>query len=139
MEGLSLNLPLLLKTVNHILVSPTNLVRQPLQIDVLQDCPYQARKGAYLDCAVLAAGLQPEHTESFGNNHPLLPVVGRGDTLKELEALKSSRTASCLVGNHTADGPVEDLRWCAVVEGAGLFGVHDMALVKEVVVAQLNV
>ena len=30
-EGLSLDLPLLLEAVNNILVSPTNLVRQPLQ------------------------------------------------------------------------------------------------------------
>lgn len=30
MKGLSLNLPLLLQTVNYILVSPTNLMRQTL-------------------------------------------------------------------------------------------------------------
>lgn len=31
-EGLGLNLPLLLEAVNDILVAPANLVRQPLQI-----------------------------------------------------------------------------------------------------------
>lgn len=30
MEGLGLELPLLLKTVNNVLVTPANLVRQPL-------------------------------------------------------------------------------------------------------------
>ena len=30
MEGLGLELPLLLKTINDILVTPANLVRQPL-------------------------------------------------------------------------------------------------------------
>ncbi len=41
------------------------------------------------------------------------------------------------MGDHTADGPVEDLGRCAVVEGTGLFGVDDVAFVKEVVVTQL--
>lgn len=92
---------------------------------------------SHLDCAVLATGLQPKHPQGLGNNHALLTVVRRRNALKELEAFKSSRTASCLVRNHTADGPVEDLRGGAVVEGAGLFGVYDVTFVKEIVVAQL--
>ena len=91
----------------------------------------------YLHGAVLATRLQPQHPESLRDNHTLLPVVGRRNALKQLEALKSCRAASSLVGDHTADGPVENLGRCAVVEGAGLFRVDDVAFVKEVVVPQL--
>ena len=97
------------------------------------------KEGSHLDCAVLATGLQPKHPQSLGDNHALLPVVGGRNTLEKLEALKSSSTASCLVRDHSADRPVENLGGRAVVEGARLFGVHDMALVKEVVVAQLSI
>ena len=41
------------------------------------------------------------------------------------------------MGNHSTNGPVEDLGRSAVVEGTRLFGVDDVALVQEVVVAQL--
>ena len=91
----------------------------------------------YLDSAVLATRLQSEDTQSLRDNHPLLLIVRRGDTLKELETLQSSSTASSLVGDHTENGPVENLGGCAVVEGAGFFGVDNVAFVEEVVVAQL--
>jgi hypothetical protein len=94
-------------------------------------------KTAYLDCAVLAARLQAENAESFWDNHALLAVVGRRDTLEDLETLKSSSATGSLVGSHAADGTVEDLGRSAVMEGAGLFRVDDMAFVEEVVVAQL--
>ena len=42
------------------------------------------------------------------------------------------------MGDHATDGPVEDLGRSAVVEGARLFGVHNVALVEEVVVPQLD-
>lgn len=92
---------------------------------------------AYLDRAVLATRLQSQDPQGLGNNHPLLAVVGRRDALEELEALKSCRTACSLVRDHTANGPVENLGRGAVVEGAGLLGVHNVAFVKEVVVPQL--
>lgn len=92
----------------------------------------------HLNCAVLATGLQPEDPQCLGDNHTLLLVVRRGNTLKELEAFKSSRTAGCLVRNHTADGAVEDLGGGTVMEGARLFRVDDMAFMEEVVVAQLD-
>ena len=98
----------------------------------------ETRYATYLHRAVLATRLQPQHPESLRDNHTLLPVVGRRNALKQLEALKSCRAASSLVGDHTADGPVENLGRCAVVEGAGLFGVDDMTLVEEVVVPQLE-
>lgn len=69
------------------------------------------------DSAVLAAGLQPQNAESLGNHHLLDLVVGRGDTLEDLEALKGGGTAGGLVGDHAADGLVEDTRGSAEVEG----------------------
>ena len=93
---------------------------------------------AYLDCAVFATRLQSQDTQSLRNDHTLLLVVGWRNTLKELEAFQSGSAASSLVGDHTADGPVENLGWCAVVEGAGLFGIDDMAFVQEVMVPQLR-
>ena len=95
------------------------------------------KDATYLDRAVLPARLQPQYPESLRDDHALLAIVGRGDALKELEALKSSRAAGSLVGNHSTNGPVEDLGGSAVVEGTRLFGVDDVALVQEVVVAQL--
>ena len=92
---------------------------------------------SYLNSAVLPSWLQSEHPEGLWHDHTLLPVVRRRNTLKELKALKSCRTAGSLVGNHAADGPVEDLGRCAMVERAGLFRVDDVAFVKEVVVPQL--
>ena len=92
----------------------------------------------YLDRTVLATGLQTQYPESLRDNHALLSVVGRRDALEQLEALQSSRAAGSLVGNHATDGAVEDLGGSAVMEGAGLFGVDDVALVEEVVVPQLR-
>lgn len=92
---------------------------------------------AHLDCAVLAARLQSQDSQSLRDNHSLLAVVRGGNTLVEFEALESCRTACSLVRDHAADGPVEDLRGRAVVEGARLLRVHNVALVKEVVVPQL--
>lgn len=85
--------------LNNILVLPANLVAQTA------------------DSAVLAAGLQPQNAESLGNHHLLDLVVGRGDTLEDLEALKGGGTAGGLVGDHAADGLVEDTRGSAEVEG----------------------
>lgn len=68
--------------------------------------------------AVLAAGLESEDTEGLGNDHLLLLVIGRGNTLEDLEALKGSGTAGGLVGNHATDGLVEDAGGSAEVEGA---------------------
>lgn len=73
--------------------------------------------GQTADSAVLAAGLQPQDTQSLGNNHLFLLVVGGRDTLEDLEALKGSGTAGGLVGDHATDGLVEDARGGAEVEG----------------------
>ena len=69
------------------------------------------------DGAVLAAGLQSQDTEGLGNNHLLLLVVRGRDTLEDLEALKGGGTAGGLVGDHAADGLVENPGRGAEVEG----------------------
>lgn len=48
---------------------------------------------------VLSSGLQPQDSESVGDDHLLLPVVGRGHTLEELQSLKGSGSSGGLVGN----------------------------------------
>lgn len=85
--------------LNNILVLPANLVAQTA------------------NSAVLAAGLQAQDTQSLGNNHLLLLVVWRRDTLENLKALKSSGTTGSLVGNHATDSLVEDAGRSAEVEG----------------------
>lgn len=84
---------------NNVLVLPADLVAQTA------------------DGAVLATGLQSQDTESLGNDHLLLLIVGGRDTLKDLEALQSGGTAGGLVRNHTTDGLVEDSGGSAEVEG----------------------
>jgi hypothetical protein len=42
------------------------------------------------------------------------------------------------MGSHATDSTEEDLGGSPVVERTGFFGVHDMTLVKEVVVAELG-
>jgi hypothetical protein len=61
------------------------------------------------DGAVLAAGLETEDTESLGDDHALLVVVGRGDTLEGLQAVHGSVTTLGLVRNHATDGAPEHL------------------------------
>lgn len=79
------------------------------------------------DGAVLAARLQPQHTESLGNDHALLLVIWGRNTLEGLEALHSSGTASGLVRDHTTDGSPEDLRWGTEVEGTWCVTVSTIA------------
>jgi hypothetical protein len=85
--------------LDDVLVLPANLVAETA------------------DSAVLAARLQPQDTEGLRNNHLLLLVVRGRDTLEHLEALKGSGTAGGLVGDHAADGLVEDTGRSAEVEG----------------------
>ena len=93
---------------------------------------------AHLDRAELAAGLESQDSESLRNHHLLLSVVRGRDTLKELDALEGSSTTGSLVGHHSTDGSVEDPAWCTEVEGTALLWVYEMALVQEVVVAELQ-
>lgn len=75
---------------DNVLVLPANLVAQSA------------------DGAVLAAGPESEHTEGLGNNHALLLVIGGRNALENLQSLQRSSTARGLVGDHSADGLVED-------------------------------
>jgi hypothetical protein len=61
------------------------------------------------DGAVLAAGLEAKDTESLGDDHALLVVVGRGDTLEGLEAVHGGVTTLGLVRDHATDGAPEHL------------------------------
>lgn len=67
--------------------------------------------------AVLATGLESEDSESLGNDHLLLLVVGRGNTIEDLKALQSGGTTGGLVGDHATDGLVEDSGGGTEVEG----------------------
>lgn len=91
---------------NDILVLPANLVAETA------------------NGAVLAAGAQTQDTEGLGNDNTLLLVVGRGDTLEDLQALHGGSTAGGLVGNHAADSLVEDAGGSAEVEGTTASGVE---------------
>lgn len=97
---------------DNILVLPANLVAETA------------------NGAVLAAGAQTQDTESLGNNDALLLVVGRGDTLEDLEALHSGGTTGGLVGNHAADSLVENAGRSAEVEGTTTGGVETSHLAK---------
>lgn len=77
--------------------------------------------------AVLPSGLQPQNPQGLGNDHALLGVVWRGDTLEDLKAFESSLSTAGLVGNHTADGLVEDAGRGAEVEGSAK-GVEPITL-----------
>jgi hypothetical protein len=85
--------------LDNVLVLPANLVAETT------------------NSAVLAAGLKSQNPQGLGNNHLLLLVVGGRDTLENLKALESGGTASRLVGDHAADGLVEDPGRSAEVEG----------------------
>jgi len=119
MEGLRPDLPLLLEAVNNVLITPSNFV------------------GETLYCTIFPPWLQPQNPQSFWHNHPLLPVIERGDTLIEFQAFEGSGAASSLMRHHAPDGTEEDLGRSTVMERAGFFGVDDMAFVKKVVVAEL--
>lgn len=69
------------------------------------------------DSAVLAAGLEAEDAESLGDDHLLDLVIGRGDTLEDLQSLHRRGTTGSLVGHHASDGLVEDAGGGAEVEG----------------------
>lgn len=119
MESLGLDFPLLLETVNDVLVVPAEFV------------------GETLDGAVLAARLEAKDTEGLGHNHLLFAVVRGRNTLVELDALKSSGTTGGLVRDHAADSLVKDARGGTEVEGTLLLRVDQVLLVQVSLVAEL--
>ena len=59
--------------------------------------------------AVPPAGLQPEDLEGRGDDHLLLLVIRRGDSLECLQALQGVLSSLGLVRSHATDSPPEDL------------------------------
>ena len=59
--------------------------------------------------AVSPAGLQPEDLEGRGDDHLLLLVIRRGDSLECLKALQSVLSSLGLVRSHATNGSPEDL------------------------------
>jgi hypothetical protein len=60
------------------------------------------------DGAVLASRLESQDSEGLGDYHLLHLVVGGGHALEHLEPLQCGGAAGRLVGDHAADGLVED-------------------------------
>lgn len=116
----ALGLSSLLQSSNNVLVLPADLVAETA------------------NGAVLATGLESEDSESLGNDHLLLLVVGRGNTLEDLKALQSGGTTGSLVGDHATDGLVEDSGGGTEVEGTSAGGVVSGHLSKVGVVLELR-
>jgi len=117
-EGLTLHLPLGLKSGNDVLVLPPHLMSEP-------------SKGAEPPPM-----LQPQDLQSRRDDHQLLFVIGRGNSLEALEPLQSILAALGLVGSHTAHSAPEDLRGRSEVEGS-TGGLHVATLLQEVEVLEL--
>lgn len=117
--GLRLDLTSLLESGNNVLVLPANFVTQST------------------DGGVLSTRLQSENSESLGNDNTLETVVRGGNTLEDLQSLKSGLTTSSLVGDHTTDGLVQDAGRSTEVEGTVSLVVTS-TLTKVSVVLQLG-
>merc|ERR1719234_511680 len=80
--------------------------------------------------------LQPQNLESRWDDHELLPVIGRGNSLEGLEPLEGVLATLSLVGGHAAHGAPEDLGWSPEVERS-TGGLDIATLLQEVEVLQL--
>ena len=60
--------------------------------------------------AVLPATLEPEDLQSGWDDHLLLLVIGRRNSLECLQTLESILAPLCLVWGHATDSSPEDLR-----------------------------
>ena len=86
--------------------------------------------------AVLPAALQPEDLQSRWDDHLLLLVIGRRNSLECLESLQSILASLGLVRNHSSDSSPEDLGGGPEVEGTTA-GLHVATLLQEVEILQL--
>lgn len=91
-----------------------------------------------LDCAVFAAGLQPQNAERLRDDETLLAVVRGRNTLKDLETFECSRATGSFMGHHAADGSVEDLGRSTVMERTRFFGIDNVAFMQEVMITELG-
>ena len=86
--------------------------------------------------AVLPATLEPEDLQSGWDDHLLLLVIGRRNSLECLETLQSILASLGLVRNHPSDSSPEDLGGSPEVEGTTA-GLHVATLLQEVEILQL--
>ena len=86
--------------------------------------------------AVSPASLQSEDLEGRGDDHFLLLVIGRRNSLECLETLQGILASLGLVRNHPSDGSPEDLGGSPEVEGTTA-GLHVATLLQEVEILQL--
>ena len=104
----------------------------------MANCPHKRQFSTHLYCAIFASRLQPQYPQRIRYYHTLLLIVWWRHPFEKFEAFEGSGTPGCLVWNHTPDGPVKNLGRCAVMEGTRLFGINNMAFVKEIVVTKLS-
>ena len=86
--------------------------------------------------AVLPTALQSEDLQSRWDDHLLLLVIGRRNSLESLKTLKSILPSLGLVRNHPSDSSPEDLGGSPEVEGTTA-GLHVAPLLQEVEILQL--
>ena len=86
--------------------------------------------------AKLPATLESEDLQSRWNDHLLLLVIGRRNSLECLETLQSILPSLGLVRNHPSDSSPEDLGGSPEVEGTTA-GLHVATLLQEVEILQL--
>jgi len=113
-----LDLTLRLQSGDNVLVFPADLVGETSQH------------------AELAVRLEPEDTKGGWNDVSLSLVIGSGNSLVGAVALHGVLSASQLVGQHTADGLVQDAAGGPVVERSPL-RVDQATFAKVVHVLQL--
>merc|ERR1712244_92306 len=117
-DNSSTHLPLGFQSSHDVLVLPADLMSESSQR------------------AVLPAALQPEDLQSRWDDHLLLLVIGRRNSLECLESLQSILASLGLVRNHSSDSSPEDLGGSPEVEGATA-GLHVATLLQEVEILQL--
>ena len=113
--GSSTNLSLLLKSLDGILVLPSDLV------------------GQTTEASEVATRSESQHTESLRANHTVDLVVRGRNSLEHLQVSQGSGTTGSLVGDHSTDGSPEDLGGSTEVEGT-TSGVDVASLAQEVLV-----
>ena len=86
--------------------------------------------------AELPATLQSEDLQSRWDDHLLLLVIGRRNSLESLETLQSILSSLGHVRNHPSDGSPEDLGGSPEVEGTTA-GLDVATLLQEVEILQL--
>lgn len=98
----SFDLALCLQSRDDVLILPSNFVRKSSED------------------AVFAVGLKAEHAKGRWDNVPLSLIIGSWNSFVGAIALHGILSTSQLVGQHTANGFVENSGWGPVVERSSL-------------------